>query len=156
MPGLGSRSEISQAKAFQGDNFQPPRETLGGLAEQFGGGTAQNEEARGQRLAVREHAQQREEVGPALDFVNHHPALEGAEGGGGFGQPGQGFGLLEIEVVERIRRHEVSRQSRLAGLPGLQQRDDPAAPQGGAHQLQVGFPGDHAGRVHHENPAVNA
>jgi hypothetical protein len=51
-----------------------------------------------------------------LDFVNHHQTLQRLQGELGLGQARHAFRVFEIEVVERIGRHELPGQCRLAAL----------------------------------------
>ena len=139
MPRLRRRAQVGQTEPFERHGFQAPGERFGGLLEQVGRGAAENQEPRRQRLAVGQHAQQREQVRAALDFVDHHQPLERAQGGVRLGEPGEALRVFQVEVVERFGRHELPGQRGLAALARPEQRHDAAALQRGADQFQVGF-----------------
>ena len=113
------------------------------MAEQIGRGAAEDEKARGERPAVGQDAQEWEQIGPALNLINHHQFLEWTQSGVGLGQTSEALGILEIEVVERVGRDKLAGEGGLAALSGTQKRNHAAAPQGGADQRNVGETDDH-------------
>lgn len=65
-------ADLGQAEPRHRHDLDPAGQRLGRLAQQHRRGAAQHQEPGGQGVAVAEDAQDREQVGPALDFVNHH------------------------------------------------------------------------------------
>jgi len=116
---------------------------------------AENQESRGERPAVGQHPQQREEVRPALDFINDHQPFERAQGRLRLAQSGEALRVLQVEVVERVRRHQTAGQRGLAALARAQQRHHAAAFQSGTHECDIGFAVDHHRVIHHEYPSIN-
>ena len=62
--------------------------------------------------------------------------------------------VFEIEVVERIRRHELPGQGRLAALARAQKRNHATAFQCGSDQFKVDATGDHSAIICHEIPPL--
>ena len=156
MAGLRAGAEIGEAEARQRHGFDAARKRFGGLPEQLRRRTAKQEETRRQRTAVRQHAQDRKQFGPALHLVDYDETFERTQRGLGFRETRQTGGILEIEVVRRIRRDEFAGERSLATLTWTQQRDNPAAAQRGADKGKVGRAGEHRPTRHHEIPAVDA
>ena len=72
-------------------------------------GAAQNQETRRQRLAIRQDAQQRKQIGAALDFVNDHQSPERTQRNFRLGKPGQAGRGFEVEIVQGIGPAQMSR-----------------------------------------------
>jgi hypothetical protein len=113
------------------------------LPEQFGAGAAEEEESCGERASVGEHPQHREQVRPALDFVDDDRAAQRRKRGHRLGEPGEAGGILEVEETARVRRNDQPCQRGLAGLPGSQERNDAAPPQGSPDPGEPPTPFDH-------------
>ena len=123
--------------------LEPARQRFGRLAQQSGTGAAQHEEPRAQRAAVGQHAEHGRRFWPALNLVDHHQAAQRLEGGHGLGEPGDVAGMLQVEVVHRVGRHQGTGQRRLARLPGTDEGHHPAARERATHVVQETRPGDH-------------
>ena len=86
-----------------------------------GRGAAEDEKSRGERPSVGQDAQQRKQIGTALDLVNHHQLLERPQSGVRLGQAVPSSGILEIEVIEGIGGNKLTGQAwscRTAWAPG--------------------------------------
>ena len=155
VPVLRGGPEIGEAKAFQREGLQPAGQRFGGLAEQVWRGAAQNQETRRQGPAICQDAQQGEQLGAALDFVNDDQSLEWAQRGFRFGQPGQTGRGFEVEIVKGIRLDEFAGEGGFATLARAEKPHHPAAFQRGADGLGIGGSRNHGKMLRHENPPCN-
>ena len=78
------------------------RERLARLAQELRGGRSQDQESRRVPHAVEEDAERGEQLGTALDFVEHDQAAQTFEGGEGILQARQMARVLEIEAGHRV------------------------------------------------------
>jgi hypothetical protein len=96
-------------------------------------------------VTVAQDAQEGEEVGFALNFVNDDQTLQRLKRGERLFQAQQADRVFQVEVVERIRGQELARQGGLAGLTRADEQDNTAAPQGVLDGLLEGWPGNEHG-----------
>ncbi len=106
------------------------------MLQQFRGGTAEDQKPCGKRHAIRQHSQQRKQVGAALDLVNHHQSRERTQCRIRLGEAGRSLRVFQINVIERVDRNQPPSQRGLARLPRPQQRHDAAPFQGTIHDLE--------------------
>ena len=114
------------------------------LVQQLRGGTAQDQEVSGKRFAVGQHAQERKQFGPPLEFANDHQPLEWPQGQARFAQAGQALRVFQVKVIQRIRGNEMPRQRCLAALARPEKRYNPASLERRAHEVDIRFAFDHA------------
>ena len=124
-----SFSEPTSAEPSQFVDLDPAGEGFAALPQQVGTGAPQHQEPGWNALAVGEDAQHREQLRPPLDLVEDHQPPQPTERGHGFVEPGQAQRVLEVEIVRRIGRNELSRERRLAALSRSDERDHRATPQ---------------------------
>jgi hypothetical protein len=125
------------------------REGLGAPPRELGRGAAEQQEAAPRLRPVREHAQDREELGAALHLVEHDQTLEPLEGEHRLPEPGEVGRRLEVEALDRplLHRRELPRQGRLSHLSRAEERHDRVAREQPAEGRDVTCPGDLHGRI---------
>jgi hypothetical protein len=101
--------DIDYRESGYRDCFEAASEGFGGLPEQFGGSTAQDEEARPDWLPVRKYAKYREKVRPALDLVDYNSAAKAFERSHRLLESSNARGVFQIEIVDRGNRNELPR-----------------------------------------------
>ena len=118
---------------------------LGGLPQKVRGSTPEDEEATRPLRAVRQDAQDREQIRVALNLVNDDQPLQTLENQHGFGQTGQVFGILQVVEVGRppqaFRKH--SGQRSLADLSCADDPDHRESAEQPEQDRQLSFPFDH-------------
>jgi len=137
-------AHLVQSESGQRDGLQPSRQRLGRLPEQVGARAAEDQKPCGQRAPVGQDAQEREEVGPALDFINDDHATQRPQGRHRLGQAGEASRIFQVEVSRGIGRYDLTGNRGLARLARPHQGGDPAAFQRGADRGQPASPLDHA------------
>ena len=149
-------ADLVEAEAAQAVVVDPARKRFRGLAEEVRGGAAQHQEPRPPRAAVRQHAKDGKEVGPALHLVDDDQTAQVAEHElRVFVQAVQVGGALQVEPMGRapVLPPDLARQGRLADLPRTQDGDHGKAPQPPQEGGDMLFPGDHGPGPYHENSA---
>ena len=116
-------TDFGAVEATQVDKPHPARQRLRHALDQVERGAAQDEKAGRRARAIRQDAQQREQVGPALDLVDDDEPGERAERLPRCVQAGQVQGIFEIEVGVWPGR-QIPGQGRLAALAWAEQRGD--------------------------------
>jgi hypothetical protein len=91
-----------------------------------------------------------------LNFVDDHQSSQRAQNGIRLVEAGKTQWVFEVEVVERVRLHELPGKSRLAALARAQECDHPAALQSRLNLTGIVFAVDHDCIIYLENPVVNA
>ena len=76
MLGKGADTDLVEREPAERDGLDSPRERLRCLLDECGRGAAENQEARGQRLAIDKHAKDGEELRATLNLVDHHDAAQ--------------------------------------------------------------------------------
>ena len=150
-------ADLAEAEAAQPVIVDPARERFRRLPEQVRGSAPQDQEPRPPRAPVREHAEDRKQVRPALHLVDDDKTPQLAQHQLRIlGQAIQIGRPLQIQPMNRPR-------VLLSSLEGQCRLADLARPQDGDHgkdaqPLEEGDdvlrPGDHRRRPYHENSAV--
>ena len=126
-----------------------PSQSLGGSAQERGGGTAKDEKPSRLPAAVRQDPQHREEVGTALDLVEDDESAQPLEGKHGVRQRGFRSRIFEVEPRRRPlpRVHDLAGERRLADLTGAEQGDHRGPAQEARHTPAVALPFEHGGNL---------
>ena len=116
-------------------------------------GAAKHEEPGPYRPSVGQHTQDREQLGTALNLVEHDEAGERFERQHRVGQARQLARIFEIEEDRRAGscRGHTMRQRRLAHLAWPQNRDDRMSPEQAGDPIFVEGPVEHALRYHEKS-----
>ena len=117
---------LGEAEAVEFVERNPSGERLRGLPQEFGRSAPQHEEAGRRTGTVRENAQELEDVGQAVDFVQDHETLERPQLQPRIVQPREVGGILEVEPGHGlgVRRRQLPGERGLPHLPRAQQGDD--------------------------------
>ena len=110
---------------------------LGRLPQQVGPGAAEDQEP-APGVSVDQDPQDREQVAPALHFIDDGNSGNGLQRGHRLVQTCEIERIFEVEVRGRVGRHDLPRQGRLPALPGSHDGDDRCAVQRMPDGLQRG------------------
>jgi hypothetical protein len=130
--------------AERNESGKPPRrqnvsavhaagQTLRRLTQQVAGRAAEHEGSGAMLAPVDQNAQDGEQVGASLDFVDDHEPLERSQRRHRFVESGERDRILEIEVVQRVLGQKLPRECRLAALSWPCEHDHLAPAQHLAH-----------------------
>ncbi len=98
------------------------------MPQQLAGSTAQNQEARRAIAAVGQHPQRGKQIRTTLDFIDDHQSFQRSKRRHGLIQTCQADGVLQVEVIHRVRVDQLAGQRGLPALAGSGQNHDVAAP----------------------------
>jgi hypothetical protein len=94
--------ELRQREAADLDPLQAAGQALRALPHQVARSAPQDQETRRLVPAVGQHSEDRKEVGPTLDLVDHDQAPERLEGGPRLVQAAEAHRVFQVEVVGRL------------------------------------------------------
>ena len=120
--------KIEAGQLVEGDSasegFRP-------LAQKIRRRASEDQKPRPTGRTIRQHPQDREELGPVLDLIEHHQAAKRLEGQGRFVQLPEVGRVLQVEPGGRTAplAHELAGKRRFPDLACAEQRDDRILPQ---------------------------
>lgn len=144
--GLGIAVELPNVETAQRQLLDPAGQALRRLPLQVSRRTPQDQESCRRVAPVHQHAQHGEQIGAPLDLVDHHQPAQWLQGRHRLLQPGEIDRILQIEILDRILRHDLPRQCRLAALARSHKEHDPAALERGSQSLNM-LPARNHGRI---------
>ena len=122
-------ADLLERESAELHEADPSRERLGRLPKQLRRCAPEHEKARRYGSSIREDAQDRKEIGVALNLVDDDETAQALERGHGLRQAGGVAGVLEVESLTLALREDLRRKRRFARLSRAEQRDDRARAQ---------------------------
>ena len=124
------------------------------MFDELGRCASQNQKLRGQRFAISQNPQYREQVGLALNFINHNRPFQFGKRIHGLRELRAANRVLKIKIAVRPLRNKHPGQCGLAALAGAQEGYNPSITKSLVDFLDDLNSSDHGWIYYHEKTAL--